>query len=210
MLNWPTIITVLPIHLSESERIPYFGTIEAVHSSHSRQILIIRLATSEDAAAISRVHVDSTRTTYAHLLPQSYLAGLSYDERQSMWARALADRESKYFTFIAEKPSEGIVGFATGGPERSGMTDYSGELLAIYLLQSAQRSGTGRRLVSAVASRLAESGHASMMVWVLADNPSRAFYGKLGGQPVAEKLIELAGVQLVEVALGWTDLSRLK
>jgi hypothetical protein len=48
-----------------------------------------------------------------------------------------------------------------------------------------------------------------MMVWVLADNPSRAFYERLGGEPLAEKLIEWAGVQLVEVALGWRELAGL-
>lgn len=169
----------------------------------------IRLATPDDAAAIARVHVESWRTTYAHLLPREYLAGLSCDEREITWARALADRESKEFTFVADHPDEGVVGFATGGPERSGMSDYSGELMAIYLLQTAQRGGTGRRLISAVANWLADSGHQSMMVWVLADNPSRRFYEKLGGVAIAEKLIELAGVQLVEVALGWKDLTRL-
>ena len=89
------------------------------------------------------------------------------------------------------------------------MTGYSGELYAIYLLQTAQREGMGRRLVSAVARRLAESGHQSMMVWVLADNPSRGFYEKLGGNPIAEKLVEIAATQLVEVAYGWDDLTRL-
>jgi hypothetical protein len=45
---------------------------------------------------------------------------------------------------------------------------------------------------------------------VLADNPSRGFYAKLGGEPIAEKLIEIAGIQLIEAALGWKDLSWLK
>ncbi|HEY2251279.1 MAG TPA: GNAT family N-acetyltransferase [Planctomycetaceae bacterium] len=170
----------------------------------------IRQATRDDAAAIARVHVDSSRTTYAHLLPQSFLSGLSYDEREALWARALADANRKSFTFVAEHPSAGIVGFAMGGPERSGITGYSGELMAIYLTRAAQRQGIGRRLVSAVAGRLAASGHESMMVWVLADNPSRGFYETLGGEAIAEKLVEIAGIQLVEAALGWKDLGGLK
>jgi GNAT superfamily N-acetyltransferase len=168
-----------------------------------------RPATPDDAAAIARVHVDSWRTTYAHLLPQSFLGSLSYDERESSWARALGDHESKEFTYVAEHPAEGIVGFATGGPERSGITDYSSELMAIYLLRAAQRMGIGRQLVSSIARHLSESGHRAMMVWVLADNPSRAFYERLGAEPVAEKLIEWAGVQLIEVALGWKELAGL-
>ncbi len=169
----------------------------------------IRLAKHHDAAAIARAHVDSWQSTYAQILPHEFLASLSYDERKELWIRALSDRESQEFTFVAEHPREGIVGFATGGPERCGMSDYPSELMAIYILKTAQRGGVGRRLVAAVARHLDASGHQSMMVWVLADNLSRRFYEKLGGEPIAEKLIELAGIQLIERAYGWRNLARL-
>jgi hypothetical protein len=45
--------------------------------------------------------------------------------------------------------------------------------------------------------------------WVLAANPSRAFYAALGGQRVDEKSVTLGGVQLVEVAYGWPDIRGL-
>jgi GNAT superfamily N-acetyltransferase len=173
------------------------------------QIPEIRQAAPDDAAAIARAYVDSWRTTYAQILPHAYLARISCDERANAWARQLANPESKEFIYVADHPAKGIVGFASGGPERTGMSDYSGELCAIYLVKAAQRGGIGRRLVSAVACRLAESGHASMMVWVLADNPSRRFYEKLGGVPIAEKLIVLGGKELVEVAYGWNDVHAL-
>jgi hypothetical protein len=48
-----------------------------------------------------------------------------------------------------------------------------------------------------------------MMVWVLADNPSRRFYEALGGTLVTNKVIELAGKSLIEVAYGWYDLQPL-
>ena len=169
----------------------------------------IRQATHDDAVAIAKAHVDSWRTTYAHILPHEFLAGLSCEQRMTSWMNQLSDAEMNKFIFVADDPAKGIVGFASGGPERSGLTDYSGELYAIYLLQTAQRGGIGRRLVSAVARRLADLGHVSMMVWVLADNPSRGFYEKLGGVCIAEKLIELAGKELVEVAYGWGDLQNL-
>jgi GNAT superfamily N-acetyltransferase len=169
----------------------------------------IRQATFDDAAAIARAHVDSWRTTYAHILPPEYLARLSCEQRASLWASQLSDPESNEFAYVADDPAEGLVGFASGGPERTGMTDYTGELLAIYLVKTAQRGGIGRRLVSAVARRLAESDHESMMVWVLADNPSRGFYERLGGVFITEKLIELAGKELVEIAYGWKDLHEL-
>jgi GNAT superfamily N-acetyltransferase len=173
------------------------------------QKMHIRQARADDADAIARVHVDSSRTAYAQILPADYLAQLAVAERADHWRRTLADAVAPEFAFVASDPATGIVGFASGGPERTGDLGFSGELWCIYLLQSAQRAGLGRRLVSAVASRLAELGHASMMVWVLAENPSRRFYEALGGKFVTEKVIELGGKSLVEVAYGWRDLRPL-
>ena len=51
----------------------------------------ISQAAFEDAAAVARVHVDSWLTTYAHILPNEFLAGLSYEQRTNSWASALSD-----------------------------------------------------------------------------------------------------------------------
>ena len=59
------------------------------------------------------------------------------------------------------------------------------------------------------AVRLAQLGHNSMLVWVLAANPYRSFYEALGGQPVAERETNIGGAQLAEIAYGWQDLSTL-
>jgi hypothetical protein len=44
-----------------------------------------------------------------------------------------------------------------------------------------------------------------MLVWVLADNPSRRFYEALGGAPVRTQHIEFGGTLLEEIAYGWRD-----
>jgi hypothetical protein len=43
------------------------------------------------------------------------------------------------------------------------------------------------------------------LLWVLAENPSRKFYERLGGQLVYEKTVTIGGVPLIEVAYGWRD-----
>ena len=48
------------------------------------------------------------------------------------------------------------------------------------------------------------------MLWVLRDNPSRGFYEALGGRVVGEKMQEIGGVAVVEVAYGWDDVERLR
>jgi hypothetical protein len=45
----------------------------------------IREATMADVAAIARVHVESWRATYKGLLPDGYLANLTYEQREPLW-----------------------------------------------------------------------------------------------------------------------------
>lgn len=68
----------------------------------------------------------------------------------------------------------------------------------------------GKQLLSWVAKRFLQHGIQSMLVWVLADNPSRRFYEVLGGQLVSEQEITIGGVDLLEVAYGWPDISSLR
>jgi GNAT superfamily N-acetyltransferase len=107
---------------------------------------------------------------------------------------------------VAEDGEGRIVGFASGGTSQSGDPEYPGELYAIYIRQEAQGSGTGRKLAREVARRLARTGINAMILWVFRDNArSRRFYEALGGEYLYEKVIELAGAALVEVAYGWKD-----
>ena len=47
------------------------------------------------------------------------------------------------------------------------------------------------------------------MLWVLADNPSRGFYETLGARQIREKTAEVGGIEVIEVAYGWSSLRRL-
>ena len=165
----------------------------------------IRAAYPSDAAAIARVHVDSWRTTYRGIVPQDFLAALSYERRGHMWRGILSPASGSSFVYVVEDPGGQIVGFVSGGPTRDAAPDYSGELYAVYLLQDPQHHGLGRRLIGALVQRLIQAGMMSLLVWVMADNPARKFYEALGGQYVYDKRVSIGNAQLVEVAYGWRD-----
>ncbi|MBD2612800.1 MAG: N-acetyltransferase family protein [Nostoc sp. ZfuVER08] len=167
--------------------------------------MLIREANLTDAPAIAKVHVDAWRTTYRNLMPAEFLADLSYEAREKMWIKIFSNMAEFNFTYVAENEIGQIVGFASGGQERTGDRLYQGELYAIYILENYQRQGLGHRLISTVAKRLLQSDISSMLVWVLADNPASRFYQSLGGQQVNQKQVEIGTVQLVEVAYAWTD-----
>jgi GNAT superfamily N-acetyltransferase len=167
--------------------------------------LRVREALLDDAAGIARVHVESWRATYRGIVPDQVLAELSYGAGEDYWRRVLTRVTDRDFVYLAEDEQARIVGFAFGGPERTGDSVYTGELHAIYLLPDYQRQGLGRCLTLAVVDRLEQLGLRSLLVWVLADNPSRRFYEALGGQSVRAQQVEIGGAQLEEVAYGWLD-----
>ena len=167
---------------------------------------VIREATPDDARAIAAVHDSSWQSTYRGLLNDAYLDSLSVDDHAGRWQRLLASGTGD--TFVALEGPD-VVGFASCGRERDQDPIYQGELYAIYLLEDRQRRGLGRRLVSSVARRLLELEYRSMLVWVLAANPARAFYEAIGGALVRSRQMELAGETQEEAGYGWLDVADL-
>jgi GNAT superfamily N-acetyltransferase len=167
---------------------------------------IIRPAQPEDAAGIAAVQVASWRTTYCGIVPDGYLDGMSVEVGATRWVANLATAGA--LNYIAEDES-GIIGFASGGRLREPVGEYDAELWAIYLLQEKQGGGIGRRLVQTLADALLAAGYRSMIVWVLQDNSAVNFYKRMGATAVTGKMIEIGGVALPDLALGWKDLSEI-
>jgi len=164
----------------------------------------IRRASREDAAAIARVQVASWRSTYAGLVPDSYLAAMDPEELARKWD--LLIEAGKDFFHVAEDES-GVFGFISGGPIREPVDGYDAELHTIYLLSDRQGNGTGRVLAEALVRDLRGAGYRRMVVWVLAQNPAVHFYKRLGAIELACKTVEIGGATLDDLVLGWPDIS---
>ncbi|WP_339063452.1 GNAT family N-acetyltransferase [Tepidibacillus marianensis] len=168
----------------------------------------IRQATIEDATGIAKVNVDTWRTTYKGIVSDPFLAELTYEKAELRFREHLTIAKNRYF-FVAENEKKEIIGFISGGFNRSSQSEYIGEIYAIYILKDAQRRRVGRKLVKKLAEQLQQVGINSVEVWVLADNPSRKFYERLGGQYVGSKLVEIGIQVLKEVSYGWKDIEVL-
>lgn len=77
------------------------------------------------------------------------------------------------------------------------------------MLRDQQGRGAGSALALAVAAHLFQHGKHSMLVWVLRDNPSRAFYERLGGVPVRTTAAMFGDVAYEETGYGWPDIRAL-
>ena len=162
----------------------------------------IRPATMSDAAAIAHVHVESWQTTYAGIMPDAYLASLDETLRAKLWSEWLT---GEALVLVAELNGR-VVGFAHAGPSREPIQSCDAELYSIYLLQDAQKRGSGTALLRAMAAALLQRKFVSMAVWVLEQNRSRNFYERMGAKLVMSQVIDVGGVKLMEVAYAWPDL----
>ncbi len=135
---------------------------------HGLTRMHVREANVPDATAIAKVQVESWRTTYTGVVPDEYLAQRSYEQHGQVWRNTLSTHGATEFVFVAQAEASNIIGFASGGPERSGNIVYKGELYAIYLLEGYQREGIGGQLVQTIAKRLMQEG--------LHSTPKRAVY----------------------------------
>src|SRR5215471_2581939 len=168
--------------------------------------VMVRPGRVKDAQGIASVHVESWRTTYPRIVPENYLASLDVAVQAARWRDQL--RRRTMHILVAEEASR-VVGFASGGKLREAIDAYDAELYAIYLLQENQNQGVGTLLVRRLAADLSTSGFKSLVVWVLKKNPAVAFYSRLGGSQIAEKRIDIGGLELEEIALGWSSLKTL-
>lgn len=166
----------------------------------------IRRAVIEDAPAIAQVHVQSWKSTYRGIVPDTYLASLNVEARTAMWRGTIEKRTSLLFVAEAEV---GVVGFVCGGELREPIEGYDAEIYAIYLLREQQFRGIGRALVQTIAEALNGEAYMSVVVWVLEKNPAVSFYKRLGGILIAQKGIEIGSLEFVELCFAWPNLDAL-
>ncbi|MBN3818566.1 GNAT family N-acetyltransferase [Paraburkholderia sp. Se-20369] len=159
----------------------------------------IRPAALADAQAIAEIHVAAWQATYAGIMPASFLAGLSVEQRTAKWRNALETGRPRVALALT---AGGLAGWVAYGPSRDADKDAAwGEIEAIYLHPSHCGQGIGAALVEHAGQSLRAMGHTSVSLWVLADNHrARAFYARDGF--VAEDQIqtfEIGGTRLGEV-----------
>lgn len=164
--------------------------------------MVIRLATSNDAWAIARVHVLSWQTGYRGLVSDNILENLSIEHRAAFWAGVLSQPMPNQRTFVADFSGD-IRGFVTGGRCRDEDSRTSGELQAIYVLPEQWDTGTGSALHKTCIDALRADAFTDATLWVVEGNDrALRFYGKHGWKhDDARKLVEWDGATLNEIRL---------
>lgn len=172
----------------------------------NNEIINIRKAILSDVKGIAKVHVDCWKTTYNNIVSDGYLNNLTYETKEQLWRNIIP----KGGVYVAENKEGEIVGFSSGGLERSGnYLAFQGELYAIYILKEYQGKGIGKRLVKPIIDEIIEMGINAMLVLVLKDNTSYLFYEAIGGKKIDTVEVEIAGQKLSELVYGLEDIRNL-
>jgi GNAT superfamily N-acetyltransferase len=179
-----------------------------IRCMQDRSPIEIRPGTGDDLFMIAGVLVDTWRSTFRGLLADDFLDGLSREEQAVRHARRMGQAGVSYLVAV-EPLADAIIGFANFGPARGTVPVHVYELYALYVRAEHQGSGIGSALVHATAAQCAGQGATSLFAWVLAGNPNRQFYERLGAKPVETSRIGLGDQSYEQVAYLWDDIDAL-
>jgi ribosomal protein S18 acetylase RimI-like enzyme len=171
--------------------------------------MLIREALPEDCPGIARVQVDSYRTAYAGMFPDSYLARFTYEEQTQDWQEWLVTHPDDVL-LVALSPEEQVIGYLLARAEPDIYPGYDAEILAMHVDLAHQEKGIGKALLWAAVASLKGRGCRSVMLWTLKNNPVRKWYERLEGKFLGEKRFQVDGWDIVEVAYGWEAIATLQ
>ncbi|WP_226037984.1 GNAT family N-acetyltransferase [Aquibacillus saliphilus] len=169
----------------------------------------IRKAVLEDADKIAEVHVQSWKTTYSDLINEEDLSNMTFENRKTLWETILQMPMKGQVALVLHDDDNDIVGFISGGKERTKRFGYDGEIYAVYLLKDYQRKGLGTILLDAFAKAMKKEGYESILVWILTQNPSSKFYIDFGAEQVDEEETSIGEGTYQETAFGWRRIDEL-
>ena len=128
---------------------------------------MIRPATLEDAPAIARAHVAAWSEAYAGVVPEGFLASLSYKQRRARWEASLAENRETVLIEEREGQLAGVIAFGPShDPDRDGTE--TGEIYVLFVAPAFWRKHVGTSLIEEAERRIARVGARRLTHWVIA------------------------------------------
>jgi ribosomal protein S18 acetylase RimI-like enzyme len=165
-----------------------------------------RRATIDDARIIAETHCASWLTTYPGLIAaETIIERTNVEKRVLGWESVM--RDTVVDVWLAFDNQSACLGFCSFGPRKSQDVKTDGQFTALYLLQSAQRKGIGRKLVAIAMREMIARGYESACVEVLKDNPAEHFYIAMGAKRAYTGEFKEFGENIIEHTYVWHNLN---
>lgn len=154
----------------------------------------ITKAKVEDALAISIVNAYTWKTRYTGIVSDDTIN----ERMKNVYPNAekYKDRIIEDGQYIVAKVDGVVVGFSRYG--KSENYENMGELYALYLLESFNGYGIGKKIFERTKEELKLMGFDSFVCNCLTKNPTMDFYKHMGGQVINEFLSDIHGNQYSE------------
>src|ERR1700741_3179305 len=159
-----------------------------------------RNATLEDASGIAFVQYRGWHDTYKGIVSDETLAAYTHEGQTEQWKKFIP--RYRGFIMVMCNEADEIIGYISGGRNRTDELNCEGEIYAFYLLKEYHGLGVGAKLFLKGGEALREMGYKSFCLWVLKGNPTVKFYHKF--KPDLELCVkkDIEGDQLYELGLG--------
>lgn len=168
-------------------------------SSHANPTadVSVRVAWSDDAAAIAAVQVKAWRRAYDALLPAEVLASLEPGPFEAAWTASLTKPKDARNRVLVALERNTVRGFAITSPSDDPDADpvLDGEIAELTVDPDRTRQGHGSRLLQACADTLRADRFRRAVLWVNStDDTLRAFVAAAGWAPDgAHRELDLRG-----------------
>ena len=178
----------------------------------------VRVAQEIDAQAMGEVMVTTFLAAHRDQMPAEAWAKRAREWTPDVsahgWTQAIQDiaaGELPYeCIYVAEATESSLVGLVMGGLVDETDRPPTGVVYVLYVQETHQGCGVGRKLLHAAARDLALHNARVLRIGCLAANtPARRFYETMGGEMVGERLFDEEGVLLPEVVYEWADITLL-
>ena len=162
--------------------------------------MIIKEADIKYIDGISRVHLDSWKSTYKDILPAELFAKRTYNWQKEKWLNRLFNNDNtNEFMYVALTDDDKVMGFATGSIDDPNK-EHDSILFCLYIDDKYHKCGIGRKLVDKVKSKLKKQGAKDMVLWAYKDNTACNFYEHIGGKREKEVTESVGGRDINEVS----------
>jgi GNAT superfamily N-acetyltransferase len=162
---------------------------------------VIRLAEYSDAREIAEVLVNTWKTTYSDIVPESHIESLNVDKFEDIFKDNIKNKKE---IIVVDVQNDIITGFASGSKDRS--EKYDCELIAIYILKEYQGLRIGKNLILNLMKKHYNNKCNSMITWVLDTNNSKYFYEKMGAKSKEEKYTIFDNVKVKTIGYVWENI----
>jgi len=141
---------------------------------------LIREAKETDAYDMASVLVRTWQSAYRGIIPDSYLAKLSIDDRAKRLLKEFDEYRDTSFYYVAELDGK-IIGCMLLSKCREEGKSNAGEVIAMYLFKEFWDCGYGRNMMEHSLGVFRRMGFEEAVIWVLEENVrARRFYEKFG------------------------------